>query len=198
MSSFAKMLIWLLVAATMQNLPLTTGLGLSSMLKIVRTPRGRTLFLLLLTPFTVLTTALFFPLDKAVPVTWIWLIFRPLCIVAITAVLYVAVSLVLTRRFPQIYRRVRHVLPLAAFNNLVVGVALVVNYQTSMDFLSALGLAIGSAVGFSLLSAITAEGISRVDNPDTPAAFRGLPATLLYLGLLSLALMGFKPIFNLI
>ncbi len=198
MSSFGKMLVWLLVAATMQNLPLTTGLGLSSMLKIVRAPRQRRLFLLLLTPFTVLTAALFFPLDKAITVTWVWLIFRPLCIVAIAVILYVVFSLVLIKRFPDVYRRVRHIVPLAVFNNLVIGVALVINYQTSMDFLSAIGLALGSSLGFVLLSAITAEGISRIDNPDTPPAFRGLPATLLYLGLLSLTLMGFKPIFNLI
>ncbi len=198
MNSFGKMLLWLLVAATMQNLPLTTGLGVSSMLKVVRRPRQRNLFLLLLVPFSVVTTALFFPLDKAVPVTWVWLIFRPVCIVAITVILYVVASLLLVRFASDWYRHVKHLLPLAAFNNLVVGVALVVNYQTSMDFFSAVGLALGSALGFVLLSAITAEGISRIDNPDTPPAFRGLPATLLYVGLLSLALMGFKPIFTLI
>ncbi|MBQ3259227.1 MAG: hypothetical protein IJA68_01760 [Clostridia bacterium] len=198
MNSFGKMLLWLLVAATMQNLPLTTGLGVSSMLKVVRRPRQRNLFLLLLVPFSVVTTALFFPLDKAVPVTWVWLIFRPVCIVAITVILYVVASLLLVRFASDWYRHVKHLLPLAAFNNLVVGVAMVVNYQTSMDFFSAVGLALGSALGFVLLSAITAEGISRIDNPDTPPAFRGLPATLLYVGLLSLALMGFKPIFTLI
>ncbi len=198
MSGFGKMMLWFLVAATMQNLPLTTGLGVSSMLKVVRRPRQRNLFLVLLVPFSVLTTALFFPLDKAVPVTWIWLIFRPVCIVAITVLLYLAASLSLVCFAPDWYRRVKHLLPLAVFNNLVVGVALVVNYQTSMEFFTAIGLSLGSALGFALLSAITAEGISRLDNPDVPPAFRGLPATLLYLGLLSLALMGFKPIFTLI
>lgn len=198
MSSFSKMLIWLLIAATMQNLPLSTGLGTSDMLKIVRRARQRNLFLLLLVPFSAVTTMLFFPLDKAVPVTWLWLILRPLCIVALTVLEYLLVTLVASKFFPDWYRRARNVLPLASFNNLVIGVALIVNYQTAMDFLPAVGLSIGSALGFVLLSAVTAEGISRVDNPDTPAAFRGLPATLLYLGLLSLALMGFKPIFNLI
>ena len=38
---------------------------------------------------------------------------------------------------------------------------------------------------------LTAEGIERMDNPDMPEAFRGMPSTLLYVGLLALALMGF-------
>ena len=49
-----------------------------------------------------------------------------------------------------------------------------------------------------LLSWLTAEGMERLDNPDMPAAFRGLPATLVYLGLLALALMGFTPAFSLL
>lgn len=198
MTPFSKMLVWLLVTATMQNIPLTTGLGTSAMLKIVRRPRQRNQFLVLLVPFSALTTMLFFLLDKAIPVTWLWLILRPLCIVVISVILYIVTTLVTRACFPNRYRRVRHLLPLAAFNNLVIGVALVVNYQTSMDFLSALGLSVGGALGFVFLSAITAEGISRIDNPDVPVSFRGLPATLLYLGLLALALMGFKPIYNLI
>ena len=40
--------------------------------------------------------------------------------------------------------------------------------------------------------------MERLDNPDMPAAFRGLPATLVYLGLLALALMGFTPAFSLL
>lgn len=198
MTPFSKMLVWLLVTATMQNIPLTTGLGTSAMLKIVRRPRQRNQFLVLLVPFSAITTMIFFLLDKAIPVTWLWLILRPLCIVVISVILYIVTTLVTRACFPNRYRRVRHLLPLAAFNNLVIGVALVVNYQTSMDFLSALGLSVGGALGFVFLSAITAEGISRIDNPDVPVSFRGLPATLLYLGLLALALMGFKPIYNLI
>ena len=33
--------------------------------------------------------------------------------------------------------------------------------------------------------------MERLDNPDMPQSFRGLPATLVYLGLLALALLGF-------
>ena len=54
-----------------------------------------------------------------------------------------------------------------------------------------IGLAIGSALSFGILTWLTAEGIERMDNPDMPEAFRGAPSTLLFIGLLALALMGF-------
>lgn len=39
--------------------------------------------------------------------------------------------------------------------------------------------------------------MERLDNPDLPQSFRGLPATLIYLGILALALMGFRQVFSL-
>ena len=45
---------------------------------------------------------------------------------------------------------------------------------------------------------LTAEGMERLDNPDMPQAFRGLPATLLYLGILAMALLGFTNAITLI
>lgn len=198
MNTFITTLIYFLVAATMQNTVLTTGLGSAAMLRMLRRPRMLVSFGGLLLIFSVATTALFHPIDNLLPVTWVFLMLRPLIIVILAALLYIVTMLITSRRFPHWYKRWRHLLPLAALNNLVVGITLVINYQASLTFFPALGLSAGSAVGFLALSAITAEGMSRIDNPDTPAAFRGLPATLVYLGLLALALMGFNPLLNLI
>ena len=87
---------------------------------------------------------------------------------------------------------------MAAFNNLVTGIALVSNLQLVTGLGGNIGLAIGSCLGFALLTWFTAEGIERMDNPDMPEAFRGMPSTLVYLGLLALALMGFTSDFSLI
>ena len=56
----------------------------------------------------------------------------------------------------------------------------------------------GLLIGFIVLTALTAEGMERIDNPDMPQSFRGLPATLLYLGILVLALLGFTSAFSFI
>lgn len=197
MKTLGDMILYLAVAATMQNLVITTGFGTSSLARMLRRPRQRSLFSRLLFVFTVATTAVFYPIDSLLPAEWYFRMLRPLIIVMITALLYVALVFAAHRWLPEWYRRVRRFLPLAAFNNVVIGVALVINHQMQVSFFPALGLAAGSALGFSIISAMSAEALERMDNPDTPTAFRGLPGTLVYLGLLALALMGFAPILHL-
>ncbi len=198
MKTISDMIVYLLITATMQNMVLTTGFGSSSLARMLRRPRQRHTFSRLLLMFTVATTAVFYPIDRILPAVWYLRMLRPLIVVVITALLYIAVVMVTVRRFPEWYRRVRRFIPLAAFNNIVIGVALVTNYQFSVAFFPAIGMAVGSSLGFLLISSMSAEALERLDNPDTPAAFRGLPGTLVYLGLLALALMGFSPLLNLV
>lgn len=112
--------------------------------------------------------------------------------------LYAITAFWLYKALPSLYRRVSRLLPLAAFNNLVIGMALIINHQFALGLAGAIGLSLGASLGFVLLSWLTAEGIERTDNPDMPQAFRGLPSTLLYLGILALALLGFTSSFSFI
>ncbi len=198
MKSLWDMLLYLLIVATMQNVVLTTGFGTSALARMLRRPRQRRLFSGLLLAFTVATTVLFYPLDRWLPAEWHFRLLRPLIVVVLTAILYTATVLASRRHWPHWYHRVRRFLPLAAFNNVVVGAALVTNYQFPVSFFPAVGIAIGAALGFMLISSMSAEAMERMDNPDIPRAFRGLPGALVYLGLLALALMGFAPVLNLI
>ncbi|HIW74930.1 MAG TPA: hypothetical protein H9684_11455 [Firmicutes bacterium] len=187
-----KLFSFLLAAAFIQNLVLSTGFGTSVMLRMSRKRRNILPFSALLCLFTVATVALCYPLDQligtGVAAKW----FRPLMIVCVTALLYIAVALVLKKKFTALYARVSRVLPMAAFNNMVIGVALIVNHQFALNLPGAIGLGLGACGGYLVLSWLTAEGLERLDNPDVPKAFRGLPSVLIYLGILALALMGFS------
>lgn len=185
------------VIALLQNIVLTTGFGSSIMLHVVRKPKNIWLFTAVLTGFSVLTALIAYPLDQlcGTAITNFW---RPLMISGITVVLYILAHFILRRRFPELYHRVRHTLHLAAFNNLVLGIALITNVQFTANLGATIGLSVGACLAFGLLTWITAEGIERLDNPDIPKAFRGMPATLVYIGLIALALMGFASNFSLI
>lgn len=187
-----EMLPLLLSAAFIQNVVLTTGFGSSVMLRTTRKRRDILPFSILLCLFTVLTVLICFPLDALIGTSVVAKWCRPLMIVMVTALLYIAVALLLKKRFSAVYARVRRLLPMAAFNNLVIGIALIVNHQFAVGLPGALGLAFGACLGFLLLSWLTAEGMERLDNPDVPGAFRGLPSVLIYLGVLALALLGFS------
>ncbi len=194
---FKELLSFFVTIALLQNIVLTTGFGSSSVLRVVRKPRNVWLFSGMLTVFSVLTVVIAFPLDRlfGTAITNFW---RPLMLLGITSVVYIAAVLLLSKFAPRFYNRVSRSMPLAAFNSLVVGVALVSNVQFSSTIGGIIGLAIGACLGFALLTFIVDEGIERLDNPDMPDAFRGMPATLVYIGILALALMGFTSDFSLI
>ena len=193
----AELFSFFISVALLQNVILTTGFGSSIMLHMVKKPKNIWLFSAILGAFSVLTVAAAYPLDHWLfqnDMTNIW---RPLMVVGVTVVLYVVATLLLQWLLPAFYHRVGRLMPLAAFNNLVTGIALVCNAHFGTNLAGNIGLAIGSALSFGILTWLTAEGMERMDNPDMPEAFRGAPSTLLYVGLLALALMGFVSDFSL-
>lgn len=192
MNGISDLFFFLLLTVFVQNTVLTTGFGSSVMLRIVRRPQDIFRFGGLLCGFSLLTMLIAYPLDRLIGTAYAAKLLRPLMLIAIAAILYVVVCLVLMRALPSVYAGIRRLLPLAAFNNVVIGIALIANHTFALSLPGAIGLAVGSAIGFVLLSWLTAEGMERLDNPDMPQAFRGLPAMLLYLGILALALMGFR------
>ena len=193
----AELLSFFVSVALLQNVILTTGFGSSVMLHMVKKPKSIWLFSAILGVFSVLTVAVAYPLDQyfGTAANNYW---RPLMMVGITVVLYIVISLLLQWLLPDFYHRVSRLLPMAAFNNLVTGIALVCNAHFGTNLAGNIGLAVGSALSFGILTWLTAEGMERMDNPDMPEAFRGAPSTLLYVGLLALALMGFVSNFSLI
>ncbi len=191
MNEFSRVLALLFATAVTQNLVLTTGLGSSMMLRITRHPRDLWRFFLLLGGFSVATVAIAYPLDQLIGIGFWAKLLRPLMIMGIAVVLYFIAALIFRYAAPAAYSRISHQLPLAAFNNLVIGVALISNHSFALSIFGAIALAIGCCGGFLVLSLLVYEGLQRMDNPAVPAAFRGLPLALIYIGLLALAVLGF-------
>ncbi|MBE6779097.1 MAG: hypothetical protein E7541_06910 [Ruminococcaceae bacterium] len=196
-TDLSDLLSFFVTIALLQNIVLTTGFGSSLVMHTVRKPKNIWPFTGVLTFFSVMTVLLAYPLDRwlGTAITNYW---RPVILSGITVALYVLITPICRRWLPRLYSRVSSMLPVAAFNNLVFGIALVANVKFHSGLGGIIGLAIGSCLAFGTISWITAEGIERLDNPDMPDAFRGMPATLVYIGLVALALMGFTSDFKLI
>lgn len=196
-SELQDLLSFFVTVALLQNVILTTGFGSSVMLHMVRKPKNIWLFSGILGVFSILTVIIAYPLDRlfGTEMTNLW---RPFMMIVITVVLYIAATLLLQWLAPNFYTRTARMLHMAAFNNLVTGIALICNAHFAVGLGGNIGLAIGSCLSFGILTWLTAEGIERMDNPDMPEAFRGMPSTLVYVGLLGLALMGFINTFTLI
>lgn len=192
-AELGDLLSFFVTVALLQNVILTTGFGSSLMIHTVRKPKTIWLFTGILAVFSVLTVAIAYPLDRlfGTEETNLW---RPLMVVAVTVVLYLGSYPLLKKFAPAFHKKVERMLPMAAFNNLVTGIALVCNTHHIAEDIGLggnIGLAIGACLSFGVLTWLVAEGVERMDNPDMPEAFRGMPAILVYVGILALALMGF-------
>ncbi len=83
----------------------------------------------------------------------------------------------------------RALLPLATVNCCVLGTLLICANQ-NYTLLQTVGFSLGSGVGYLFAVLIVEEGRRRLRSKNVPTIFQGLPSSLIYMGILSLALYG--------
>lgn len=174
-----------------QNAVFTRGLGVSRLVQLVgddRTSSGWFALLLCVTQILIAPLAYYAggyiaPLANRAQL-------RPVVYVACLAVVclfeHLVLRLVKGPRSGQLLR----ILPLAAINSGVLGTVLVERTQ-SFTLGQSLGFGLGSGLGYLLAVLLVTEARHRLRSRTIPAAFRGLPITLIYIGVLALAIYGF-------
>ena len=115
---------------------------------------------------------------------------RPLVYLACIAVVCLFELLVLkAAKGPRSGQLIR-ILPVAAVNSGVLGTVLVERTQ-SFTLEQSLGFGLGSGLGYLLAVMLVTQAQNRLRSRAIPEAFRGLPVTLIYIGVLALAIYGF-------
>ena len=181
-STSAVFFSYALLAIFAQNAVFTRALGVSRMVQLVGDDRtSSALFGMMLCITQVLVAPVAFlagrfiaPLDNRAQL-------RPLVYIASIAVVCLAEHLVLW---------LLRIVPLAALNSGVLGTVLVERTQT-FTLGESLGFGLGSGLGYVLAVLLVTEARHRLRSKAIPKAFRGLPITLVYIGVLALAIYGF-------
>lgn len=182
------------IAMFAQNAIFSRGLGVSRMIQLVGDDEVSSLLFglqlcviqLLVAPLGHLTNNWLEPLGA------VWRpLLRPLvyvlCVSAVCGVLY----LVLTRCTKIPHRQhLIGILPIAGFNSTVVGTLLVTTTQ-NYSMAQSLGFGLGSGLGFVAAVLLVTEAQRKLRSRAVPDAFRGLPITLIYIGILAMAIYGF-------
>ena len=192
-SSSAVFFSYALLAIFAQNAVFTRALGVSRMVQLVgddRTSSALFGMMLCITQVLVAPAAFFAgrwfiaPLDNRAQL-------RPLVYIASIALVCLAEHLVLwlLRSLPRRAQLLR-IVPLAALNSGVLGTVLVERTQT-FTLGESLGFGLGSGLGYVLAVLLVTEARHRLRSKAIPKAFRGLPITLVYIGVLALAIYGF-------
>ena len=101
------------------------------------------------------------------------------------------IEMFLKRYVVGLYRGLGVYLPLITTNCAVLGVAIsVLDKNVAGNFLTAMIVTLGSALGYSLVIVAFSAIRIKLDAKDVPKAFKGLPVALVTAGLMSLAFMG--------
>ena len=192
-SSSAVFFSYALLAIFAQNAVFTRALGVSRMVQLVgddSTSSALFGMMLCITQVLVAPAAFFAgrwfiaPLDNRAQL-------RPLVYIASIALVCLAEHLVLwlLRSLPRRSQLLR-IVPLAALNSGVLGTVLVERTQ-AFTLGESLGFGLGSGIGYVLAVLLVTEARHRLRSKAIPKAFRGLPITLVYIGVLALAIYGF-------
>ena len=117
--------------------------------------------------------------------------FRPLVLVLCVCAVFFGVFLVVVQLFPtESAKRVVRQLPIAAFNCSVLGTLMLVGNQ-GYGLAQTVAFSVGSALGYIAALLLMIEGNRKLKKAELPESFRGLPSTLVYLGILSLLIYAF-------
>jgi electron transport complex protein RnfA len=176
-------------AVFMQNIVFTGGFGASEVTAAVRSKKGLLRIWALVCGASLLTAiaqVLLVVLYPAIKTrnTALQVAFLMGC----TLLLYLITGLVLHLVQAKAWLQV---LPPAILNTLVLAVPLL-NYRLGESIPRAIATGLGAGIAFGLAAFLVRVGLHVLEkNEHIPQPFRGLPATLLYTGLLAMAFSGF-------
>lgn len=144
--------------------------------------------------------AVIFVITLASIITWIiqYYILNPLNIGFLQTVVFIlviaslvqAVEAVMKKSMPALYGALGVFLPLITTNCVVLGVAIKA-IDSSYNLVETIVYALAAAVGFTLAITILAYIRERIEFNSLPETFKGVPITLVTLGLMAIAFMGF-------
>jgi electron transport complex protein RnfA len=190
MDLFASMLNAALLAILLQNSIIERALGPNIMIYASRKKEHVVGFSLVITYTSTLSSVFAWVLDRYLSDFEHFGILMPLLYILVISAIYILSLIIIWRFFPKLFRHIKAYVHLSVFNCSVLG-ALFLNTQFGGDLASYIGFGIGTGLGFFFAGYLLYIAHPRLNSDLVPAAFRGLPITLVYIGIISLALYAF-------
>ena len=200
LDSVLEFFLFAVMAIAAQNVVFTRALGVSRLVYLVEAgDLAWSKFTLLLAGIQLLAAPMAFYANRwlggleALDITLLSAM-RPLVMVLCSGIAFfimLAVLGALASNFGmKDLREYARMLPMATFNCSVIG-SLLLTTTGGYSLAQSLGFAAGSAVGYTAAILLVNEGQRKIQNRSVPASFKGLPVTLIYIGILALAIFGF-------
>lgn len=192
LQSLGTFFLYALLAVFTQNVIFSRALGVSRLVKLVNDDTMDSfIYCALLCVVQLISAPLAFVANLWLGSETYWSGIRPLVFVLCSGIGFVVVLLAVVTLMPAPRaKKVAAVLPMATFNCSILGTLMLTTTQ-NFDLLQTMGFALGSALGYALAVYAVTEGERKIQNDAVPRVLRGLPITLLYIGILAMAVYGF-------
>lgn len=190
MDIFLNIVSAALASIFVQNLVLERALGANVLLYASRKREHCLGFAAAITYVTTVSSPLIWLLDTALGGIDHYNVIMPLLYVIVIALIYIVTLVVIWRFFPQLFRTLKKYVHLSVFNCSVIG-SLFLCSQQGGDIFTYIGYGFGTGLGFLLAAYLLYIAADRLNSSLVPAAFRGYPIMIVYVGILSLALYAF-------
>ena len=189
MKPFVELCVTALLAVTAENVIFTGGIGFSRVLRAARKPKTLGLYSLFVTLFSLVSSLTACALGPWLLSNSTLLFMRPAVYAFCAALTYAAAAFLCKTFLPGFYRLAGPVLAPAAINCVVLSMPYM-QRAFGLRPHEAVGFALGTGAAFFLASLALSEALVRYRNDHMPKAFHGLPAVLVYVGILSMVFVG--------
>ncbi|MCL1823318.1 MAG: hypothetical protein FWG44_03860 [Oscillospiraceae bacterium] len=190
MDIFASVLNAALLAVLLQNSIFERALGSNILIYASRKKSYVIGFSLVIIYVTALSSVFVWFLDTTLADFEYFGILMPLLYILVISVIYILSLIIIWRFMPKLFGKIKSYVHLSVFNCSVLG-ALFLNTQFGEGLAGYIGFGIGTGLGFFLAGYLLYIAHTKLNSDLVPAAFRGLPVTLVYVGIISLALYAF-------
>ncbi len=192
-SVYSNFILYALIAIFAENAIFSRSLAVERTLQLVDDQRSLLAFGLLTTVCLAPASVLTYFAGKLIPEGAFVYALRPLVFVISMALVYLVLRVGInaaSSAFKDLYKKISDDLHLAMFNSAVFG-SLILCSSGQFTLVQTLGFCLGSGIGFTVATLYVAEGQRKIRNREVPGSFKGLPVTLLYIGILSLCIYSF-------
>jgi len=180
-------------AVFLRNLIFSGGLGASEVLRAAQRNSELVMTSTLVSLFSTATAVIcrLLPMDRLFPGADLPYAWRTALFGGVLLALYLLVCTAITASPFKLKRLMLKRIGMSALNNLVMAVPLLV-YRAGDSLPRAIGMGIGAGIAFLAVALLINSGLFILQqNKAIPPTFTGVPAALLYTGLLALAFTGF-------
>lgn len=190
MKIISDLLMTALYTVFVQNLVLSSGLGMSEAIRASRKPGTFGIFALMISGFSVVTSAICSLIDSVPVFESMTYAVRAAIYAGVLAAVYLVAAIVLRFVFGK-SSKLLGTLGIAALNTLVFAIPYI-NNSAAYSLADSIGSGIGAGIAFVLAAALINKGSQKLaENEDIPEVFKGTPSMFIYVAMLSLAFAGF-------